>query len=48
MERMSDQELVDASYLAALRSEELESFRRHNLKQIRQLSDEEVMELIGR
>ena len=47
MERVSDQELVDASYLAAPRSEELESFRRHYLKEIRQLSDEAVTELMG-
>ncbi len=48
MERVADQELVDASYLAAPRSEELESFRRHYLKEIRRLSDEAVMELMGR
>jgi hypothetical protein len=48
MERVADQELVDASYLAAPRSEELESFRRHYLKEIRRLSDDAVMELMGR
>ena len=48
LERVADQELVDASYLAAPRSEELESFRRHYLKEIRRLSDEAVMELMGR
>ena len=48
MERVAGSELVDASYLAAPRSEELESFRRHYLKEIRRLSDEAVMELMGR
>ncbi len=48
MERVAHQELVDASYLAAPRSEELESFRRHYLKEIRRLSDDAVMELMGR
>ncbi len=48
MERVADQELFEASYLAAPRSEELESFRRHYLKEIRRLSDEAIMEQMGR
>ena len=48
MEQVSDREVVDACYLAAPRSEELEGFRRHYLKEIRRLSDEAVTELMGR
>jgi hypothetical protein len=38
MERVADAELVDASYLAAPRSEDLENFRLHYMKEVRQAS----------
>jgi hypothetical protein len=38
MERVADAKLVDASYLAAPRSEDLENFRLHYMKEVRQAS----------
>jgi hypothetical protein len=40
MERVADAELVDASYLSAPRSEDLEKFRIHYLKEVRHLPDD--------
>jgi hypothetical protein len=39
MERVADAELIDASYLAAPRSEDLECFRLHYMKEVRQVSE---------
>lgn len=40
MERVADAELLDASYLSAPRSEDLENFRIHYMKEVREVSED--------
>ena len=47
MEQVADPELVDASYLAAPRSADLESFRQHYLNEVRQAPDDVAVDRIG-
>ncbi len=47
MEQVADPELVDASYLAAPRSDELESFRRHYLNDVRESTDDVAVDRVG-
>jgi hypothetical protein len=47
MERVADPELVDASYLAAPRSEDLESFRLHYMKEVREVSEDSASDRKG-
>ena len=47
MEQVADPELVAASYLAAPRSADLESFRQHYLNEVRQAPDDVAVDRIG-
>ena len=47
MEQVADPELVDASFLAAPRSDELESFRRHYMNEVRQSTDDVADDRVG-
>jgi hypothetical protein len=47
MERVADSELIDASYLSAPRSEDVENFRLHYMKEIRQVSEDAASDRRG-
>lgn len=47
MEQVADPELVDASYLAAPRSDELESFRRHYMSEVRRSNDDIAVDRVS-